>query len=58
MEWQDIGLVIGARKYGETSVILEIMTRSRGRCLGVVRGGRSRAQRAILQSGKIGRAHV
>ncbi|MGI9230941.1 MAG: DNA repair protein RecO, partial [Methylocystis sp.] len=51
MEWQDIGLVIGARKYGETSVILEVMTRSRGRCLGVVRGGRSRAQRAILQSG-------
>lgn len=37
MEWQDMGLVIGARKYGETSVILEVMTRSRGRCLGVVR---------------------
>lgn len=51
MEWQDIGLVIGTRKYGETSVILEVMTRSRGRCLGVVRGGRSGAQRAILQSG-------
>ena len=51
MQWQDAGLVIGARKHGETSVILEVMTRERGRCLGVVRGGRSRDQRPVLQAG-------
>lgn len=53
MEWQDEGLVIGARKHGETSVILELMTRARGRHLGVVRGGRSKAMRPVLQAGNL-----
>lgn len=53
MEWQDEGLVIGARKHGETSVILELMTRAHGRHLGVVRGGRSKALRPVLQSGNL-----
>lgn len=51
MEWRDEGLVIGARRHGETSVILELMTRQRGRHLGVVRGGRSQAMRPVLQPG-------
>lgn len=51
MEWRDEGLVIGARRHGETSVILELMTPVRGRWLGVVRGGRSRALRPVLQPG-------
>ncbi|QGM98065.1 DNA repair protein RecO [Methylocystis parvus] len=53
MEWQDEGLVIGARKHGETSVILELMTRAHGRHLGVVRGGRSKALRPVLQPGNL-----
>ncbi|WP_457795889.1 DNA repair protein RecO [Methylocystis sp. S23] len=53
MEWRDEGLVIGARTHGETSVILELMTRAHGRHLGVVRGGRSRAMRAALQPGNL-----
>jgi DNA repair protein RecO (recombination protein O) len=53
MEWQDEGLVIGARKHGETSVILELMTRAHGRHLGVVRGGRSKAMRPVLQAGNL-----
>jgi DNA repair protein RecO (recombination protein O) len=51
MEWQDEGLVIGARKHGETSVILELMTRAHGRHMGMVRGGRSRTMRPVLQAG-------
>ena len=27
MEWRDEGLIIGLRRHGETSVILELMTR-------------------------------
>ena len=27
MEWRDEGVIIGGRRYGETSVILEVMTR-------------------------------
>jgi DNA repair protein RecO (recombination protein O) len=53
MEWQDEGLVIGVRKHGETSVILELMTRAHGRHLGVVRGGRSKAMRPVLQPGNL-----
>ena len=51
MNWTDEGLVLGCRPYGETSVVLELMTRARGRHLGLVRGGRSRRLRAALQPG-------
>ena len=40
MQWRDEGLVIGVRGHGETSVILELMTREHGRHLGLVRGGK------------------
>lgn len=51
MQWSAEALVIGARKHGETSVILEVMTESHGRHMGLVRGGRSRRFRAVLQAG-------
>jgi DNA repair protein RecO (recombination protein O) len=51
MDWQDRGLIIGVRKHGETSVILEVVTRAHGRHMGLVRGGRSRAMQPILQAG-------
>lgn len=53
MEWRDDALIIGARRHGETSVILELMTRGHGRHLGLVRGGRSRRLRPILQPGNL-----
>jgi DNA repair protein RecO (recombination protein O) len=43
--------VLGVRRHGETSVILEAMTHHHGRHLGVVRGGRSRTLQPILQPG-------
>jgi DNA repair protein RecO (recombination protein O) len=51
MEWRDEGIILATRRHGETSVILEVMTRERGRHLGVVRGGRSRRMRPFLQPG-------
>jgi DNA repair protein RecO (recombination protein O) len=51
MEWRDEGLIIGVRKFGETSVIVEAMTRAHGRHLGLVRGGRSRKMQPFLQAG-------
>ena len=51
MDWQDEALVMGTRRQGETSVILEVMTAGHGRHLGVVRGGRSRKLQPVLQSG-------
>lgn len=51
MEWHDEGIILGTRKHGETSVILEVMTRAHGRHLGMVRGGRSRKAQPVLQAG-------
>ena len=51
MEWRDEGVIIGLKKHGETSVILEAMTRAHGRHLGMVRGGRGRRHAPMLQPG-------
>lgn len=51
MEWRDEGIILGTRRHGETSAILEVMTRAHGRHLGLVRGGRSRRQQPVLQPG-------
>ena len=51
MEWIDSGYILGVRRHGESSVILEAMTRDHGRHLGMVRGGRSRTLQPVLQPG-------
>lgn len=51
MEWREEGIVLGVRRQGETSVVAEVMTRSRGRHLGLIRGGRSRRLQPVLQPG-------
>ncbi len=51
MEWHDEGLVIGVRRHGETSALVEVLTRAHGRHAGLVRGGRSRRLRPVLQAG-------
>jgi DNA repair protein RecO (recombination protein O) len=51
MEWRDEGLIIGVRRHGEASTIVEAMTRAHGRHLGLVRSGRSARLRATLQPG-------
>lgn len=51
MQWADQGIVLGVRRQGETSVILEALTRGHGRHLGLVHGGRSRRQQPVLQPG-------
>jgi len=51
VQWEDRGVVLGGRVYGETSVIVELLTARHGRHLGLVRGGRSRRLRPVLQAG-------
>ena len=51
MEWREEGIILGVRRHGETSAMVELVTRSRGRQLGIVRGGRSRKQQPVLQPG-------
>jgi len=51
MEWRDEGVILSVRRHGETSAIVEALTAGHGRSLGIVRGGRSRVQRPVLQPG-------
>ncbi|WP_027486033.1 DNA repair protein RecO [Allorhizobium undicola] len=53
MEWTDQAIILGVRRHGENSVIAELMTRDRGRHLGMVRAGRSRAMQPVLQPGNV-----
>jgi|SRR5581483_494899 len=51
MQWTDEGIVLGVKRHGEASAILELMTREHGRHLGLVRGGAGTRLRPILQPG-------
>ncbi|MFK7746046.1 MAG: DNA repair protein RecO [Roseobacter sp.] len=51
MEWRDQGILLSARRHGETSAIIEVFTPEHGRHAGVVRGGTSRKVAPILQPG-------
>jgi len=51
MEWNDDGIVLSARKHGESSAIVTLLTRDHGRHAGLVRGGSGRRARGIYQPG-------
>jgi DNA repair protein RecO (recombination protein O) len=53
VEWRDEGVILAVRHHGETSSIAEIFTLEHGRCMGLVRGGRSRHMRPVLQAGNL-----
>lgn len=53
MEWRDEGVILSVRRHGETSAIAETLTARHGRVMGLVRGGRSKQQRPVLQAGNI-----
>jgi DNA repair protein RecO (recombination protein O) len=54
MNWDDDAIVLALKPHGETSAVAELLTRSHGRHLGLVRGGRRLA--AMLQPGNSLRA--
>lgn len=51
MQWTDEGIVLGVKRHGEASGILELMTRLHGRHLGMVRGAFGSRMKPILQPG-------
>ena len=53
MQWSDEGIVLFSRVHGETSAIVELLTASHGRHSGLVRGGRSKRLRPVLQTGNL-----
>jgi DNA repair protein RecO (recombination protein O) len=51
MEWRDDGLLLAVRPHGETSAIIEVLTRAHGRHCGLVYGGQGARLAAALQPG-------
>jgi len=57
MDWTDRGIVLSARKHGETSLIVQLLTERHGRHAGLVRGGASSRARGLYQPGNLLSAH-
>ena len=51
MRWEDEGLLLSVRKYGETSALIELLTRSHGKRVGLLRGAFKKNIRPIIQPG-------
>lgn len=53
VEWEDAAIVLRTVPYGETSLLVHLLTQEHGVWRGLVRGGMSRRQSAIWQVGTI-----
>jgi len=53
MDWIDRGIVLTARKHGESSLIVSLLTEHHGRHAGLVRGGAGRRNRGVYQPGNL-----
>ena len=53
MEWENPGIVLDARLYGEGDVIATVFTEAQGAFRGLVRGGGSRQRAATWQAGNL-----
>lgn len=51
MNWTDDALILGGRRFGEGGLILDVLTRTKGRRSGLVHGGASRKRRAQYEPG-------
>lgn len=51
MKWADDAIVLSARPHGETSTIVQLLTREHGRHAGLVRGGQGSRLRGTYQAG-------
>src|SRR5579871_1944379 len=51
MEWIDKAIVVSTRRHGESGAIVEALTKSHGRHMGLVRGGAGKKARSIYQPG-------
>jgi DNA repair protein RecO (recombination protein O) len=51
MEWRDQALILGGRLFGESGLILDVLTEHKGRRSGLVYGGASKKKRAQFEPG-------
>lgn len=53
MEWADAGIVLSARRHGESGLVVSLLTGAHGRHAGLVRGGLSKAARGLYEPGNV-----
>lgn len=53
MNWSDEGIILSARKHGESAAIVTLLTRANGRYSGLVHGGSGSRARGIYQTGNL-----
>ena len=51
MEWRGQGVLLTVRKHGETSVIINALSKDHGHYAGLIKGGMSRRMQPVLQPG-------
>jgi DNA repair protein RecO (recombination protein O) len=51
MQWTDDAILLSVKRHGETSALVNLLTRDHGRHGGLVRGGAGKAARGALQPG-------
>ncbi len=51
MHWTDQGVVLATRRHGERALIVDVLTKERGRHAGLVRGGQGPKSRVLYQIG-------
>ena len=51
MDWSDSGFILAAKPYGESSLLVSLLTEAHGRHAGLVKGGATRRNSGLYQSG-------
>jgi DNA repair protein RecO (recombination protein O) len=56
VSWEDQGIILGARRFGEHDAIITLLTENQGRHAGIVKGGSGKRGRSLLQPGNLVKA--
>ena len=51
MQFEDEGYIVGARRYGESSLIVDVVSKNHGLLAGFVKGGGGKKNLAVYQTG-------
>lgn len=56
VNWEDLGIVLAVRRFGEHDAIITLLTENQGRHAGIVKGGSGKRGRSLLQPGNLVKA--
>ncbi len=56
VNWEDQGIILAVRRFGEHDAIITLLTEKQGRHAGIVKGGSGKGGRAMLQQGNLVKA--